>query len=188
MSFCENINVFYAVNQTQLVEFLDTIYVPFGIDYDDLYELKSLSSSEIFSDVLKITYVLDNKGVIGFTKLIEATSKRRMNEAGQKVASRLLYTLKNEFIGYHTILEAALEDIVMLLPIYQENIKKMKEDGYEVVGYTRKSKGEKDDIIRIRLLNLMLEKMKTRSLADRVFVSPNLSANDPFNQRDIKNQ
>ncbi|KAG2200731.1 hypothetical protein INT47_002775 [Mucor saturninus] len=141
-------------------------------------------SSEIFSDVLKITYVLDNKGVIGFTKLIEATSKRRMNEAGQKVASRLLYTLKNEFIGYHTILEAALEDIVMLLPIYQENIKKMKEDGYEVVGYTRKSKGEKDDIIRIRLLNLMLEKMKTRSLADRVFVSPNLSANDPFNQRD----
>ncbi|KAI9245017.1 hypothetical protein EDC94DRAFT_637933 [Helicostylum pulchrum] len=49
----------------------------------------------------------------------------------------------------------------------------MKEIGYEVVGYTRKSKGEKDDIIRIRLLNLMLEKLKTRSLADKVFVSPN---------------
>lgn len=74
----------------------------------------------------------------------------------------------------------------MLLPRYQENLKKMKEDGYEVVGYTRKSKGEKDDIIRIRLLNLMLEKLKTRSLADRVFVSPNSSANDPFNQRDEK--
>lgn len=77
------------------------------MDYDDLYEPKSLSSSEIFSDVLKITNVLDNKSVIGFTKwcsdkklkLIEATSKRRMNEAGQKVAIRLLYTLKNEFIG-----------------------------------------------------------------------------------------
>ncbi|KAI7896050.1 uncharacterized protein EV154DRAFT_493345 [Mucor mucedo] len=32
----------------------------------------------------------------------------------------------------------------------------------------------------------MLEKLKTRSLADRVFVSPNSSANDPFNQRDEK--
>ncbi|KAI9267295.1 hypothetical protein EDC94DRAFT_633994 [Helicostylum pulchrum] len=62
----------------------------------------------------------------------------------------------------------------------------MKETGYEVVGYTRKSKGEKDDIIRIRLLNLMLEKLKTRSLADKVFVSPNSSADDSFNQRDEK--
>ncbi|RCI03928.1 hypothetical protein CU098_012715, partial [Rhizopus stolonifer] len=130
------------INQTQLVEFLNTKYLPFDVDYDDLYEPKSLSSSEIFSDVLKITNVLDNKSAIGFTKwcsnkklkLMEATSKRRINEAGQKVATRLLYTLKNKFI------EAALEDIVMLLPRYQESLKKMKETGYEVVGYTRKSK------------------------------------------------
>lgn len=68
---------------------------------------KSLSSSETFSDVLKITNVLDNRRFNGFTKwssnkkskLIEDTSKRRMNEAGQKVATRLLYTLKSKFIG-----------------------------------------------------------------------------------------
>ncbi|KAG0748382.1 hypothetical protein G6F57_003500 [Rhizopus arrhizus] len=84
---------------------------------------------------------------------MEATSKRKMNEAGQKVVTRLLYTLKNKFV------EAALEDIVMLLPRYQDSLKKMKETGYKVVGYARKSK---------------------------VFVSPNSSAGDPFNKRDEK--
>jgi hypothetical protein len=68
----------------------------------------------------------------------------------------------------NTILDAALEDIVMHLPRYQDNLKKMKEAGYEVIGYARKSKGEKDDMKRIRLLNLMVEKLKTRSLADKV--------------------
>ncbi|KAG1150794.1 hypothetical protein G6F37_003320 [Rhizopus arrhizus] len=93
---------------------------------------------------------------------MEATSKRKMNEAGPKVATRLLYTLKSKFV------EAALEDIVMLLPRYQDSLKKMKENGHEIVGYARKSKSEKDDIKRICLLNLMVEKLKTRSLADRV--------------------
>ena len=74
----------------------------------------------------------------------------------------------------------------MLFPRYQDSLKKMKETGYEVVGYTRKSKGENDDMKRIRLLNLMVEKLKTRSLADRVYVSPNSSAGDPFNKRDEK--
>ncbi|KAI7861276.1 hypothetical protein BDF14DRAFT_1751069 [Spinellus fusiger] len=74
----------------------------------------------------------------------------------------------------------------MHLPRYQDSLKKMKEAGYEVIRYARKSKGEKDDMKRICLLNLMVEKLKTRSLADRVFVSPNLSAGDPFNKRDEK--
>ncbi len=56
-----NTYVFYAVNQTQLVEFLNTKYLPFDVDNSDLYELKSLSFNEIFSDVLKITNVLDDK-------------------------------------------------------------------------------------------------------------------------------
>ncbi|KAI8070533.1 uncharacterized protein B0P05DRAFT_580413 [Gilbertella persicaria] len=51
----------------------------------------------------------------------------------------------------------------------------MKEAGYEIIGYARKSK--------VFLLNLMVEKLKTRSLADRVFISPNSFAGDPFNKR-----
>ncbi|KAG1612699.1 hypothetical protein G6F46_008295 [Rhizopus delemar] len=112
---------------------------------------------------------------------MEVTSKRRMSEAGQKVATRLLYILKNEFV-------AALEDIIMLLPRYQANLKTMKDNGYEIVGYARKSIGEKDDMKRVRLLNLMIKKLKTRSLVDKVFVSPKSSAGDPFDKRDEKKQ
>ncbi|CAO3681921.1 unnamed protein product [Rhizopus stolonifer] len=174
------------VNQAQLVEFLNIKYLPFDVGDSDQYEPKSLSFNEIFSYVLKITNVLDDRTVNGFTKwctykklkLMEATSKRRMNEAGQKVATRLLYTLKDEFV------EATLGDIVMYLPKYQDSLRKMKEAGYEIIGYARKSKGEKDDMKRVYLLNLMVEKLKTRSLADRVFISPNSSAGDPFNKRD----
>ncbi|CEG80523.1 hypothetical protein RMATCC62417_14845 [Rhizopus microsporus] len=103
-----------------------------------------------------------------------------MNEAGQKVAIRLLYILKNEFVA------AALEDITMRLPRYQANLKTMKDNGYEIVGYTQKSIDEKDDMKRMRLLNLMIEKLKTRSLVDKVFVSPKSSAGDPFDKRDEK--
>ncbi|GAA5807048.1 hypothetical protein MFLAVUS_000398 [Mucor flavus] len=173
-------------NQAQLVEFLNIKYLPFGVDNSDQYEPKSLSFNEIFSYILKITNVLDDRTVNGFTKwctykklkLMEATSKRRMNEAGQKVATRLLYTLKDKFV------EATLGDIVMYLPKYQDSLRKMKEAGYEIIGYARKSKGEKDDMKRVFLLNLMVEKLKTRSLADRVFISPNSFAGDPFNKRD----
>ncbi|KAI9341600.1 hypothetical protein BD770DRAFT_398986 [Pilaira anomala] len=73
----------------------------------------------------------------------------------------------------------------MHLPRYQDNLK-MKEARYEVIGYTRKLTGEKDDMKRTCLLNLTVKKPKTRSLADRVFVSPNSSASNPFNKREEK--
>ncbi|KAI8883904.1 hypothetical protein K501DRAFT_155690, partial [Backusella circina FSU 941] len=94
------------VNQTQLVEFLNTKYLPFDVN-SDLYESKSLSFNEIFSDVLKITNVLGDNTINEFTKwcshkklrLMKTTSKRKMHEAGQKVATRLFYTLKNNVAG-----------------------------------------------------------------------------------------
>lgn len=51
-----------------------------------------------------------------------------------KVATRLLYILKDKFV------EATLGDIVMYLPKYQDSLRKMKEAGYEIIGYARKSK------------------------------------------------
>lgn len=45
----------------------------------------------------------------------------------------------------------------MYLSKYQDSLRKMKEAGYEIIGYARKSKGEKDDMKRAFLLNLMVE-------------------------------
>ncbi|KAI8329360.1 hypothetical protein EDC96DRAFT_452416 [Choanephora cucurbitarum] len=60
----------------------------------------------------------------------------------------------------------------------------MKETDHKIIGYARRSKGEKDDTKRAPfLLNLIVEKLKTRSQADKVFISPNFSTEDPFNER-----
>ena len=64
----------------------------------------------------------------------------------------------------------------------------MKDNRYEIVGYARKSIGEKDDMKQVRLPKLMIEKLKTRLLANRVFVSPKSSAGDPLDKRDEKKQ
>lgn len=77
------------------VVFSNTKHLPFDVYDSDLYEPRSLSFNEIFSDILKITSVLDDKNVNGFIKWCP---KRRMNEAGQKIVTRLLYIFKNKFV------------------------------------------------------------------------------------------
>lgn len=52
-------------------------------------------------------------------------------------------------------LDKIIDDIVTHLPRYQQSIKCFKDDNYQVIGYARKSRGEKDDATRIRLLKQM---------------------------------
>jgi hypothetical protein len=76
--------------------------------------------------------------------------------------------------------------IVNVLPQYQECIKSWKREGYTIVGYARKSKGKVDDETRIKLLNLMCQRLKARSSIDKIFVSPCANAGDPLMQRDMQ--
>ncbi|KAI9267368.1 hypothetical protein BY458DRAFT_437347, partial [Sporodiniella umbellata] len=62
----------------------------------------------------------------------------------------------------------------------------LKENGHEIIGYIRKSTGEKDDSIRIRLLNQMSTNLKERSLVTKVFASVSCNANQPLLARDLK--
>ncbi|KAL7312371.1 hypothetical protein PS15m_008135 [Mucor circinelloides] len=60
---------------------------------------------------------------------------------------------------------------------YQEFLKAQKESGMEIVGYARKSPGEKDEANRTKLLQRMIEKLKSRSLIS--------TAGQPFYERDV---
>ncbi|KAG2212603.1 hypothetical protein INT47_000579 [Mucor saturninus] len=123
-----------TVNQAQRVEFLNIKYLPLGVDDSGRYNphvfphystdwSRSLSFNGIFSCVLKVTHVLDDRTVNGFTKW---------------------YTYKKLKLMDAT--KAALRDIVMYLPEYQDSFRKMKEAGYEIIRYARSSKGKKDDL------------------------------------------
>ncbi|KAI8083378.1 uncharacterized protein B0P05DRAFT_52889 [Gilbertella persicaria] len=54
--------------------------------------------------------------------------------SGQKVATPLLYILKNEFVDKNYFFNYN-KYITMLLPRYQVNLKTMKDNEYEIVGY-----------------------------------------------------
>lgn len=58
-------------------------------------------------------------------------------------------------------------------------------ENHTIIGYCRKSPTEDDDETRTRLLNQMVEKLKGRSLVDRVYVSPCSSADEQMRMRDL---
>ncbi|OAD70320.1 hypothetical protein PHYBLDRAFT_148864 [Phycomyces blakesleeanus NRRL 1555(-)] len=63
---------------------------------------------------------------------------------------------------------------------------KFDQNGHEIVGYIRKSTGEKDDITRIRLLNQISVNLRERSLVTKVFASFSCESNQPLLARDLK--
>ncbi|RCH78337.1 hypothetical protein CU097_001944, partial [Rhizopus azygosporus] len=62
----------------------------------------------------------------------------------------------------------------------------LKDDGYTIIGYIRKSPGSEAKETRNSLLQAMNSKLKKRSLVDVVFASPCCRASDPFKRRDLK--
>ncbi|KAI7861400.1 hypothetical protein BDF14DRAFT_373284 [Spinellus fusiger] len=74
----------------------------------------------------------------------------------------------------------------MYLPCYQRYIGSLYEEGYQVVGYARKSIGNEDNNTRIRLLQTMVERLMKRSLVNKMFVSPCSSLSERISMRDMK--
>lgn len=77
-----------------------------------------------------------------------------------------------------------MQNIVQYDNKFQEFIQEQKKNGFKIIGYARKSPGEKDTEKRARLLRTMIDKLKSRSLIQNVFVSECSSANDPLHKRD----
>ncbi|KAI8099241.1 uncharacterized protein BX664DRAFT_254091, partial [Halteromyces radiatus] len=75
--------------------------------------------------------------------------------------------------------------ITNYLPAYLAFLEKLKMEGYEIIGYARKSLGPEDSDTRARLLQSMIDKLKERSLTSKVFVSTSSSASQLFSERDI---
>ncbi|KAL0075651.1 hypothetical protein J3Q64DRAFT_1703071 [Phycomyces blakesleeanus] len=65
-----------------------------------------------------------------------------------------------------------INSICIYLPKYQESLKNHKKNGYEIIGYARKSPTSEDVTSRTRLLKSMVSNLKERSFATKIFVSP----------------
>ncbi|KAI7851890.1 hypothetical protein BDC45DRAFT_444694 [Circinella umbellata] len=72
----------------------------------------------------------------------------------------------------------------MFLPNHQNYIKKLKEGGYEIVGYARKSPGEQPN--QLANLTAMVNKLKELSLVNKCFISRVSNASDELEERDLR--
>jgi hypothetical protein len=87
---------------------------------------------------------------------------------------------------FFEILAETVKRIVCFLTEHQTQIRNLKKQGFNIIGYARKSEGTEDNETRINLLKLMCRHLKERSLVNHIFISYNSQANDPLAQRDMK--
>ncbi|KAI8093978.1 hypothetical protein BDF21DRAFT_475693 [Thamnidium elegans] len=71
-----------------------------------------------------------------------------------------------------------LKNITTYMHGYQQYIKSLKDQNICIIGYARKPNGSEKEEVRVNLLHQMCNRLKPRSLLDRVFVSYSCKAND----------
>ncbi|KAI8889955.1 hypothetical protein K501DRAFT_290645 [Backusella circina FSU 941] len=87
---------------------------------------------------------------------------------------------------YTTVFHDLINSICTYLPRYQESLKNLEKNGYEIIGYARKSPTGEDVTCRTRLLKSMISNLKERSFATKIFVSPCSWASTPLESRDLQ--
>ncbi|CAO3626032.1 unnamed protein product [Mucor hiemalis] len=179
----------HLVSKSQVANFLNIVFLPTDPFNEEVYECKQVEVEEILSFVQKHSPLFAKATVSSLGKwlksakviLTESTMKRIIRNTGEKVQARNLYVMKDEY------LEDTLKNVVSYFEEYQQHIKSLKKEGYNIIGYARKSKGKETEETRVKLLKLMCDCLKNRSLVDRVFVSYSCNASDPLSSR-AKNQ
>ena len=63
----------------------------------------------------------------------------------------------------------------------------MLNDEFEIIGYARKSPTTDNLDMRVRLLESMINNLRSRSFATQVYVSACSCSSTPFSERDLKN-
>lgn len=83
--------------------------------------------------------------------------------------------------------DSLLTSICEYLPNYQQTLKNLQNGEIEIIGYARKSPSPEDQETRVRLLNSMINNLRSRSLETRVYVSACSRSSTPFQERGLKN-
>ncbi|KAI8388004.1 uncharacterized protein BYT42DRAFT_543383 [Radiomyces spectabilis] len=116
---------------------------------------------------------------IGRDGWLGSTTRHRIN--GKVERGRWAYVMKTKFQDY------IQRDRVSSHKKYLKYLKKAGAD-LVTVGYARKSPGKESCAVRVRCLQLMINKLRTRYRCAKIFVSPSCYAYDRFDERDLKDE
>lgn len=102
-----------------------------------LFESKLMSMKEIYSEIILITDLFDDKSVKSFStwcgmaklNFVSVEQQRKYQKNGQKIRRRLLWVLKKEHCGKYTL--AAREHIFIYLYIYISICRTDSQEGIE---------------------------------------------------------
>ncbi|KAG2227450.1 hypothetical protein INT45_007475 [Circinella minor] len=171
----------HATNEVKLssgmhvVQFINAAFCANEVPNNPAYTQEDITSKDIFTSILPYTDIFDEKTVLGFSQwcvknkpefiTLPVTRKRKQCQCQNPAAIPNL-----------------AKNIVMFLPNHQNYIKQLKEEGYQIVGYARKSPGEQPN--RLANLTAMVNKLKERSLVNKCFISRVSNASDELGERD----
>ncbi|CAO3619487.1 unnamed protein product [Cunninghamella echinulata] len=172
----------------QVVKFINEVYDSEANFSSDLYTPQAITLKKLFINVLKYSTCFENKTLNSFASFCgknnlnfmknDNTKKSRININGSY--SRIW----NVFVLNQELHSQIVNNIVKYSEIYHSFINDQKSLGVEIIGYARKSPGSEETSVREKLLNKMVEKLKMRSLVEKVFVSPSSNSSTLFNDRD----
>jgi hypothetical protein len=116
--------------------------------HSSIYELELVSMNNILAKIWDESVLFMDKSVKWFTNwcggrdltFFSVPSKRLKNQYDDRISMRSLYVLKDKYI------DSIKKDIVHASTEYQSYIKKLKDEGYIMIGYCRKTKSTNEYI------------------------------------------
>lgn len=84
------------------------------------------------------------------------------------------------------MVDCLITSITEYLPNYQRSLKVLQNNSFEIVGYVRKSPTADTLDNRVKLLNQMINNLRSRSFVTRIFVSSSSRASTAFVERGLK--
>ncbi|KAI9017929.1 hypothetical protein CLU79DRAFT_762270 [Phycomyces nitens] len=167
--------------EIQVMLFINEVYHPEEPHNPSIYDVKSVSTNDLYETVKKHTTIFENKSVQSFIRWCSnarLSFLRAQEERKNNIRARICHVMDEQF---HDDIKSA---ICQYLPMYQESIKNLKRNGCEIVGYARKSPSKDKLENRVKLLQKMVNNLENRSLTSRIFVSFSSCASTPFSERD----
>ncbi|ORX52442.1 hypothetical protein DM01DRAFT_1336810 [Hesseltinella vesiculosa] len=173
-------------SDSQIIQFLNIAFATDQfLEANDCYEKKTISSKDVYTTILKYTNKFDDKSLLSFTSWCKTNKIQFMNATlSRKRRYGVNSRLREVFVLKIQYLDNTVKDILNRLPTYQQHIRMLKDDGYCIVGYARKSPGNESH--REKNLESMVKHLKMRSLVNKCFVSSCCKASSPLGSRDVK--
>jgi hypothetical protein len=128
-------------------------------------------------------------------RYLKAAITRKRSKGG-RVGRKILYAMKPDDRGniiywleeatyWHDILAFLAQNINNYQYRYEEFIKSLKTNGFDVLGYTRKSPTNIPDERRKQILTNMISCLQSRSQVTGVYISPSSYSKSPIAGRDM---